>query len=1020
MLDIKLLGQFNLRLEDHPIEIPSRPAQSLLAYLALRPGEPQRREKLAGQLWPDASEANARSYLRQALWRIRKALEASKRDYFLADDFTITFLADAAYSLDVAVLAQEVTTDTPTANLLRCVEVYHGELLPGFYDEWVEPERERLQAIYEHKLALLLDRLAAERRWPGVLEWAERWIALGSVPEPAYRALMLAHHALGDRASMAAAYQRGVEALQRELAVEPSDMTRALYEQLSHRETAATLLSQPPAYQPPSTNNLPRQLTTFIGREREVADVMRLLTSTPTRLVTLTGSGGCGKTRLALEVSRELLSHFPQGVWFIALAPLADPALITSTVAATLGLREEQGRPIVATLIDYLCGRESLLIMDNCEHLIEASAQLIEALLRSCADVRILASSREQLGIAGETAFRVPSLSIPEPRHSPEIETLAQYEAVQLFVDRAVLALPGFALTHDHAAAVVQICRRLDGIPLAIELAAARVNVLRVEQIASRLVDAFRLLTGGSRTALPRQQTLRATMDWSYSLLSEAERVLLRRLAVFAGGWTLEAAEFIGGDEEAGKGIQPEDVLDLLSQLVHKSLVMAEREQGAEARYRLLETIRQYAREKLLESGEGVRIRDRHLDYFMALAERAEPELRRSQQVTWLNRLEDEMDNLRVALDWSIEGNVEAGLRLASTLWQFNIKRGYIAEVAEWLLQLLEQSAAQPRTAIRAKAAGAAAMLVTWQGNFVRSYALSEESLTISRELGDRRGEAFGLHLLGDAACLLDDYAFGRPLVLESLQIYRALWDLQGISETLLDLGSLVDNKDYGRACVYLQESLGICRERGDVIGIANALNILGLMALRQGDFLQARRWLEECLAVQRPIGDDPFILAHLGELALRQGDYAQARAYYEQSLSVCQEQGQTVTALWATVNLGYIALREGDEAGARATFAEVQQRFQTAGSKIGVVYALEGLASLATRQNKPERAVRLFAWADAMRITIGDSRPPVEQADVVRDFAVNRAQLDEVAVAAVYAAGQDMTMEQAVAYALA
>ncbi len=1021
MLEIRLLGQFDLRLNGQPIAIASRPAQSLFAYLLVKSGTTQRREKLAGMFWPDATEANARGYLRQALWRIRKALEVGDCDYLLTDDLTVAFDSGADCWLDVALLEREASANSQTEELLQCVSVYRGEFLPGFYDEWVDLERERLQAIYEYKMTLLLDRLVIEQRWSDVLEWGERWIALGHVPEPAYRALMMAHSGLGDMSSMAAVYQRGVEALRRELDVEPSEPTRALYERLSkggsfgQRTTSAPLVE----LRLPASNNLPRPLTRFIGREREIVDVKRLLTATRARLVTLTGSGGCGKTRLALQVSSELLSDFPQGVWFVELASLADPALITPTVAATLGLREEQGRPISATLTDYLCGRECLLILDNCEHLIEASAQLIESLLHSCADLRILASSREQLGIAGETAFRVPSLSIPDPRHSPAIETLAQYEAVQLFVDRAALALPGFTLTHDNAAAVVQICHRLDGIPLAIELAAARVRVLRVEQIAARLADAFRLLTGGSRTALPRQQTLRAMMDWSYNLLSEAERILLRRLSAFAGGWTLEAAEVIGSDQDEDGTIHPDDMLDLLSQLVNKSLVMAEREQGQEARYRFLETIRQYAREKLLESGEGVRVRDRHLDYCVDMAERAEPELRGSQQVTWLNRLEEEMDNLRVALDWSIEDNVEAGLRLASTLWQFNIKRGYIAEVAERLLQLLAQPAAQPRTVIRAKAAGAAAILVTWQNNFARGYALSEESLTISRELGDRRGEAFGLRLLGGVACLLDDYAFGRPLVLESLKLYRSLQDPQGISETLLDLGNLVDNKNYGRARAYLQESLGLCRKRGDVIGIANALNSLGLMALRQGDFLQARRWLEESLAVQRPIGDDPFILLHLGELALRQGDYAQARAYYEQNLSICKEQGQMNSALWSTVNLGYIALREGDEERARATFAEVQQRFQATGSKIGVVYALEGLASLATRQRRPERAVQLYAWADAVRTAIGDTRPPVEQADVDQDFAIIRAQLDEATVTAVYAVGKEMTLEQAVAYAL-
>ncbi len=530
MLELRLLGQFDLRLDNRPIDLPSRPAQSLLAYLALKPGTAYRRERLAGLLWPDATEANARRYLRQALWRIRKALEPAQHDFFIADDLTIAFDAAADFELDVALLEQDVSATTTTADLLRSVEVYRGELLPGFYAEWVSPERERLQALYERKLTLLLDRLVVEQRWPVVIDWAERWIALGNVPEPAYRVLMRAYAAGGDRASMSAAYQRCVEALRRELDVEPSDTTRTLYEQLSRNGSATGNGRLPIEIKPPATNNLPRQLTTFVGREREIVEVKRLLQTTTSRLVTLTGSGGCGKTRLALHVGQELLADYPQGVWLIELAPVSDPALVPQTAVTALGLREESGRPLMTTLLDYLRGRKTLLLLDNCEHLVAASAQLVETLLHACPDLTILASSREQLGITGEAAFRVPSLAIPDLRQLPPVETLMHYEAVQLFVDRARLALPEFAVTAENAGVIAQICHRLDGIPLAIELAAARVNVASVDQIAARLGNAFRLLTGGSRTALPRQQTLRAMMDWSYNLLSEPERTLLRRL----------------------------------------------------------------------------------------------------------------------------------------------------------------------------------------------------------------------------------------------------------------------------------------------------------------------------------------------------------------------------------------------------------------------------------------------------------------------------------------------------------
>jgi tetratricopeptide (TPR) repeat protein len=481
----------------------------------------------------------------------------------------------------------------------------------------------------------------------------------------------------------------------------------------------------------------------------------------------------------------------------------------------------------------------------------------------------------------------------------------------------------------------------------------------------------------------------------------------------------LEAAEAIGADEDLTGLIQPDDVLDVLTQLVNKSLVIAERSDGEHVRYRLLETIRQYAREKMSDYCDTDCVWDRHLDYFVQLAERAEPELRGPQQVQWLNRLKEETDNLHAALDWSLEGYVAAGLRLASALYEFATRYGSISVLADRLVQLLDRPEAQPRTVVRAKALETAANLISWGGDLARSRALAEESLAIYRELGDVAGEAHGLDTLGTISCLMDDYETGRPQVLESLRLYRQLNDQLGIATALLDLGGIADRRDSTRTRAYLEESLAIFRARGDVIGTAYALNDLGMVALWQGEFAQAQRCFEESLQLQDPIGGpDPMILMHLGELALRQGAYEQARAYFERGLEVCQETGITVIALWSTVRLGYVYLREGEEECAQDTFAEVQQRFREMGSKIGVVYALEGLASLAVQQHEWERAVRLYAWADATRATIGDQRPPVEQLEVDRDDAAIRAQLSDEAIAFAATAGHTMTMEQAVAYA--
>jgi non-specific serine/threonine protein kinase len=1011
-LNISLFGYPAIELDGAPVAVDERKALALLAYLAVS-GTPQSREMLGALLWPEHDQAQSYANLRHALWSLKQAglaawLETARE----------TIALRAGFELDVATFQQAIQDrrfDTAAA-------LYGANFLAGFtlrdapaFDEWQFFQTEQLR----QELAATLQQLVAEQRDRGDYEagiaYARRWLALDGLHEEAHRQLMQLYTLSGQHAAALRQYHECARLLQEEIGSVPEDETTALFEEIKARKLVLPSLSPGHSHRPASHGNLPRQLTSFVGRQQEIAEVTRSLAISTSQLVTLTGSGGCGKTRLALQVGNELRAQYPQGVWFVDLAPLADPALVPQTVASTLGLREEPGRPILATLIDFLRGRKILLILDNCEHVIESSAQLAEAMLHACTELDILATSREALGIAGEVVFRVPSLSTPGPRQSPAIEALLQYESALLFVDRAAAALPGFAVTRDNIAAIAQICQRLDGIPLAIEMAAARVPLLRVEQIAARLDDSFRLLVGGSRTALPRHRTLRATMDWSYSLLSEREQVLLRRLSGFAGGWTLEAAEAVcaGTGQD---GIVADAVLDVLAQLSNKSLVIVTRELGEEARYRLLETIRQYAHEKLWEAGEWEKIRARHLDYFLRLAEQAEPELTGRNQGAWLNRLKEEMDNVRAALEWSVERNVEGGLRLSSALWRFCDAHGYVSEVLERLTQLLVKPEALSRTLVRAKALVAGAILTMWQGDFARARSLAEESLATYRECGDKRGEAFSLYGLALVATDMDDFASARSYAGESLALYRSLGDKLGISEALFILGDL---KNYPLRRAYLEEVLALCRERGDVFGIVSAVNSLGRAAIHAGDFVAARSWLEESLVLQRTLGIPDLDRTLLGELELHQGDYAQARIYFEESLSVSKATGRTAIALWVFVFLGYVALRQGDEAEARATFVEAQRRFQETGGKIGVVFALEGLASLAVAQSQPERAVRLFAWADAMREAVGDRRPPVEQADVDRDFVVIRSQLDEAAIAAACAEGRAMTMEQAIACAL-
>ena len=598
-------------------------------------------------------------------------------------------------------------------------------------------------------------------------------------------------------------------------------------------------------------NNLPRQLTSFIGRERDIAETERVLSTAP--LVSLVGPGGSGKTRLALQLAAHVLADYRDGVWLVELAPLFDPAIIPKAAAVALGVREEPGRPLIATLTEFARPRKLLLLLDNVEHLLTGCAEFADSLLRACPDLRILATSREPLGILGEVIWQVPPLSLPDRRYPQSVDRVMQCEAARLFVERANLNQPRFTVTAGNAEAISQICTRLDGIPLAIELAAAWVNVLAPAQIASRLDDRFRLLARGSRTALPRHQTLRATMDWSYELLSKEEKTLLQRLSVFSNGWTLEAAEVICGETPS----RTAEILDLLAHLVGKSLVNVDTE-GGEARYRQLETVREYGRDKLRESGEAIDVGNRHRDWYTRLAERAAPELIGETQATWLDRLEEEHDNLRAALTWSMErGETEAGLRLAVAIQRFWLVRGYLAEGRRWIETLLQQSEGVA-AAIRARALfGAGSLAVHGQGDYVAGRSFYEQSLVLWRNMGDQRQIADVLNGLGVLAGALGDQAAARARHEESLAIRRKSGDQWGIGVSLHNLGRVALREGrYETAAALFQESLVLWRTGGDKQHIAMALNNLGLATTWLANYPSARTCLLEALEILRKVGD--------------------------------------------------------------------------------------------------------------------------------------------------------------------
>lgn len=981
MLEVRLLGHFEVYLDGKPLAIPTRNAQLLLAFLVLNAGKAHRRERLAGLLWPDSSEENARGNLRHELWRLRKAINTHQPAYFLIDDLTITFDPRQEFTLDVHKL-ESTPLDGPTLagrpadELIAVLSVYQGELLPGFYEEWVLTERARLSALFETRIARLLEILQKEGRWEDVLDWGLRWTAMGHWPEPAYRALMSAYTAMGNGSKAARTYESFSKGVQKDLGIKPSEQTQALYKRLKSGRglefpLTAPVSAQPSGSPPPTStlkktapafplprlrhSNLPRPLTSFIGREKELQQLAEL--ACRARLVTITGPGGVGKTRMAIQVGAALASQFQDGVWWVELAALSRPSapkvsdtgnldqlpddLVPLAIARILRIPEEPGLPILEGLLAALREKQLLLVLDNCEHLIADCAAIAERLLGECPDVSILATSREALGVPGEKTWLLPSLSLPEIGVAADLPRLLQSEAVSLFIERAGDVHPAYQPGQAEALTIAQICMRLDGIPLAIELAAARKSVLSTQEIAARLDRRFSLLTSSRRTALPRHQTLHAAIEWSFELLSQPEQVLFHRLSVFAGSFSLEAAEAICTSPE----IAGDEVLGLLGRLVDKSLLRVEispPDSSLATRYRFLDTIHSYGRLKLQEAHETSWMSNRHAAYYVGLVEAAEPELLLQTQVRWFKLLQAEKENLRAVIEYSaLSDQAENALRVVVALTWFWFSNGPNREGLDLAIQALSIPSAVHFKDLRARALNSAGLMQIYGGEIASARRSLEEAQSVLRELDNQANLAWSLQCLG--------------LVLA------------------------FDGK-YDQADAAFQEGLAIARKLGGK-HVNTFLHFLGDIELHRGDRIRAQETYLESVNILRWMGSKSFLgypLRRLGYLALAHNNILQAKEYFQESLAL---------------NL------------------EVSDQRAITGCLISS-------AALALHLDKPEVAARLCGMVEKRQDLLTTHLHYTDQAEygLVRNKLY--AALDEAAFMAAYSAGWDLTLEQGINFA--
>jgi len=1023
-LILQFLGLPQIHLDNQPIVTDRRKAIALLAYVTVNdlgnPPQKYSRAILSALLWPDYEQAKAFSNLRRTILEIRQSIG---ENWLITSRETVQLNMNAEIDLDITrfhdLLSQahrQLDIPLRISLLADTVRLYRNHFLTGFslknapdFNEWAFAETEELRRQLADALTLLVDSYCELKQAEYAIPHARRLIALDPLNESAHRQLMEIYVQVDQPNAALKQYLNYEKLLRKELNLDPQPETRALYKKLRKSESryvsSEKIVDEPKRVIP--KHNLPAHLTSFIGREKEREEICNLLARN--RLVTVIGVGGIGKSRLALDASENLLTTYPHGVWLVSLDSLINPTLLPQRVASIFGIIEMSEHSITEKLITFLHDKVMVLIIDNCEHLREACAQLIYTLLNNCPELKILATSREVIGVEGEKVYNTPALSVTETTSIGLPKKLPQNEAAQLFYERAQLSQTNFSLTTKNAASVAQICRRLDGIPLAIELAAARLDVLQVDEILKQLNDCFHLLVGNDLTVIPRHQTMRASMDWSWGLLPASEKGFLRQLSVFAGGWTLESAQ----------AICQGDILNLTGALVKKSLIVVIQESGRETRYRFHEIVRQYAQEKLILEGEEENARDLHLKYFLELSEQAESGLRGLLQMEWIAHLNDERDNMRAALAWADKANnVEAGLYLSGTL-DFFWFNSDLQEGFRWLTTFLMKSESYHYPRARAKALCVQAQIFNVLEQFSEGRSAAEECLALYRLCADPQGEIDGLLTLGGIPSNIpqDQKAKLNQEALALAQVLHNKWK-QAIAYWHLGW----DHHDFQAAFGYWEKAIALFRQLGDKRFLATCLSAFGYFQLMEGNIDSAQKYLDESEALFHQLNINPTrtsLLEARSQIALMRGDYEQARAYLQESLTISNELGSYMESVWNQVRLGNVALREGSLIEAHNTLTKTAREFSKNKNEIGFVYTIEVLSSFFVIIGKPDYAARLIGWANGARKKNGNKRPIFEQAEVDKHIAACLVAMGEVAFSDAYDEGEKMVLEEIVEYAL-